>query len=77
MTTSAHYDRPDYDRPFIDYHSYRVVAGRMRAEAVNDTISKGVSAVPPHGAELRPCRPGRNRSVLGCDAEGPAQDSGR
>ena len=53
MRTSADFDRPTYDRPFIDYHSYRQVAGRLRAEAVNDAISKGVSAATPSRRTLR------------------------
>lgn len=53
MKTSANYDQPDYDRPFIDYHSYRQVAGRLRAEAVNDAISKGISAAAPSRRTLR------------------------
>src|SRR4028119_349412 len=53
MKTSSYYDHPDYDRPFIDYHSYRQVAGRLRAEAVNDAVSKGVSAATPSRRTLR------------------------
>ena len=53
MRTSADFDRPNYERPFIDYHSYRQVAGRLRAEAVNDAISKGVSAATPSRRTLR------------------------
>ena len=53
MKISERYDHPDYDRPFIDYHSYRQVAGRLRAEAVNDAISKGVSAATPSRRTLR------------------------
>jgi hypothetical protein len=53
MKTSSYYDHPDYDRPFMDYHSYRQVVGRLRAEAVSDAISKGVSAATPSRRTLR------------------------
>ncbi len=53
MKASANHDRPDYDRPFIDYDLQREVAAQMRAEAMNDAISKGLSAVTPSRRTLR------------------------
>ncbi len=53
MKTSTNYDRPDYDRPFIDYDLQREVAAQARAEMMNDLIGKGLSTVTPSRRTLR------------------------
>ncbi len=53
MTISAHHDRPNYDRPYIDYYAHPERAGRMRSEMMNEAISKGLSVVTPSGHTVR------------------------
>jgi len=39
--------RPDHQRSPVDYDLKREVAARLRAEMMNDIVSKGLSAVTP------------------------------
>ena len=38
---------PDHQHPPIDYDRQREVAARLRAEMMNDVVSKGLSAIAP------------------------------
>ena len=38
---------PDHHRPSIDYDRHREVAARLRAEMMNDIVSKWLSTVTP------------------------------
>lgn len=53
MTKSPSYNYPDYDRPFIDYHTHRAVAGQLRAKAINSSLSRGLVVVTPSRRTLR------------------------
>ena len=44
---------PDHQHPPIDYDRQREVAARLRAEMMNDVVSKGLSAIAPSRRTLR------------------------
>ncbi len=44
---------PNHDHPAIDYDFHRGVAAQMRAERMNDTLSKGLTVVTPSHRTLR------------------------
>jgi len=43
---------PEHDRP-VDYDYHREVAARMRAEAMHELVSKGLSAIRPSRGAVR------------------------
>ena len=51
MTTSL--DRPNYDRPFIDYDYYWSVEAQVRAQSMKSAALRGLSAVTPSRRTLR------------------------